>query len=123
MLARTVLRTISGTHELWYRLSSGVIGGRFGRLPVPLPTTRGRNSGRRRTTPLVYLPAGESMVVIASNGGLDRHPEWLLNLRSQPRADVHVWRDVRTIVAHEAEGEERERLWREVVELYHGYDE
>lgn len=123
MPGRAVMRTIAGTHEFWYRLSGGLIGGRFGRLPILLLTTTGRKSGRKRTTPLVYLPDGENMVVIASNGGSDRHPEWWLNLRSQPTAEVQVGRDVRTVVADEAGGDERERLWREVVELYHGYDE
>jgi deazaflavin-dependent oxidoreductase (nitroreductase family) len=63
------------------------------------------------------------MVVIASNGGSDRHPEWWLNLRAQPDAEVQVGPDTKAVVAVKAEGAERERLWREVVELYHGYDE
>ena len=123
MPARAMMRMISGTHEFWYRLSGGLIGGRFGRLPVLLLTTTGRKSGRKRTTPLVYLSDGNNLVIIASNGGSDKHPEWWLNLRSQPNAEVQVGRDVSTVLAHKAEGDERERLWREVVELYHGYDE
>lgn len=123
MPARTVMRMISGTHELWYRLSGGLIGGRLGHLPILLLTTTGRRSGRRRTTPLVYLPYGENIVVIASNGGSDRHPEWWLNLRAQPKAEVQVGPDTKAVVARKAEGEERARLWRDVVELYHGYDE
>ena len=123
MPARAVMRMISGTHELWYRLSGGRIGGRLGHLPILLLTTTGRRSGRRLTTPLVYLPDGENLVIIASNGGSDRHPEWWLNLRAQPDAEVQIGPDTRAVVAHKAEGDERERLWRAVVELYHGYDE
>jgi len=117
------MRMISGTHELWYRLSGGRIGGRLGNLPILLLTTTGRRSGRRLTTPLVYLADGENLVIIASNGGSDRHPEWWLNLRAQPNAEVQVGPATRAVVAHKAEGGERERLWRAVVELYHGYDE
>ena len=123
MPAKAVMRLISGTHELWYRLSGGLIGGRFGRLPILLLTTTGRTSGLKRTTPLVYLPDGKNMIIIGSNGGSDKHPEWWLNLRSQPKAEVQVGRDVRTVVAHKADGNERERLWRQAVELYYGYDE
>jgi len=118
-----MMRMISGTHEFWYRLSGGLIGGRLGRLPILLLTTTGRTSGLKRTTPLVYLPDGKNMIIIGSNGGSDKHPEWWLNLRSQPNAEVQVGRDGRTVVAHKADGDERERLWREAVELYHGYDE
>lgn len=123
MVGRTMMRMISGTHEFWYRLSGGLIGGSFGRAPILLLTTTGRSSGRMRTTPLVYLPDGKDMVVIASNGGSDRNPEWWLNLRAQPKAEVQVGRDVKAVVAEKAEGKERERLWSEVVETYHGYDE
>ena len=123
MPARAMMRMISGTHELWYRLSGGRIGGRLGHLPILLLTTTGRRSGRRLTTPLVYLPDGENLVIIASNGGSDRHPEWWLNLRSQPDAEVQIGPATRAVVARKAEGDERERLWRAVVELYHGYDE
>ena len=123
MPGKMMMRMIAGTHEFWYRLSGGWIGGRFGRAPILLLTTKGRKSGRQRTTPLVYLPDGENMVIIASNGGSDRHPEWWLNLRSEPKAEVQVGRDVRAVVAEKAEGAERDRLWREVNEIYHGYDE
>jgi F420H(2)-dependent quinone reductase len=123
MIARAMTRMISGTHKFWYRLSGGLIGGRFGHLPVLLLTTTGRKSGRKRTTPLVYLADGENMVVIASNGGSDRHPQWWLNLRSQPKAEVQVGPNARSVIAGVAKGAERERLWHEVVGLYHGYDE
>ncbi len=123
MPGRMMMRMISGTHEFWYRLSGGLIGGRLGKAPVLLLTTTGRKSGRRRTTPLVYLPDGDNMVIIASNGGSDRHPGWWLNLRADPEAEVQVGRDVKAVVAEKAVGEERNRLWGEVVEMYHGYDE
>jgi deazaflavin-dependent oxidoreductase (nitroreductase family) len=123
MVDKTIMRMISGTHEFWYRLSGGCIGGRFGRMQILLLTTTGRKSGRKRTTPLVYMPDGDSLVVIASNGGADRHPEWWLNLRTDPRAEVQVGRELKSMVADKAEGEERERLWRRVNGIYAGYDE
>lgn len=123
MPARMMMRMIAGTHEFWYRLTGGLIGGRFGRVPILLLTTTGRKSGKKRTMPLVYMADGDNMVVIASNGGSDQHPAWWLNLRSNPKAEVQVGRDVKAVVAEKASGEERDRLWREVNELYHGYDE
>ena len=123
MPGRTVMRMIAGTHEFWYRLSGGLLGGRIGGLPVLLLTTTGRKTGRKRTMPLVYLRDGENMIVIASNGGSDQHPAWWLNLRANPKAEVQVGRDTMEVVGAKAQGEERERLWRDVVEMYHGYDE
>ncbi|MDO8613458.1 MAG: nitroreductase family deazaflavin-dependent oxidoreductase [Dehalococcoidia bacterium] len=116
------IKSWSAMHEFWYRLTGGLIGGRFGRARMLLLTTTGRKSDRPRTTPLLYLEDGGNLVVIASNGGNPMHPAWWLNLKSDPRAEVQVGRERRTVSAEEAEGEERERLWRAVVDVNSGYE-
>ena len=117
-----MIKTWSAMHEFWYRLTGGVIGGRFGRARMLLLTTTGRKSGRRRTTPLLYLEDGGNLVVIASNGGHPNHPAWWLNLKADPRATVQVGHLRRNVIASEAEGETRERLWRAVVDVNRGYE-
>jgi deazaflavin-dependent oxidoreductase (nitroreductase family) len=89
--------------------------------PILLLATTGAKSGRRRTTPLLYHQDGERIIVIASNGGRPRHPGWYYNLRATPRATVYAQGRVATYVAHEAQGEERARLWRAAVAFYAGY--
>ena len=116
------IKSWSAMHEFWYRLSGGLIGGRFGRIRMLLLTTTGRKSGRPRTTPLLYLEDDGNLVVIASNGGHPNHPAWWLNLKSDPLAEVQVGRERRAVTAEEAEGEERERLWRAVVDVNRGYE-
>jgi len=117
-----MIKTSSAIHEFWYRLTGGLIGGRFGRVRMLLLTTTGRKSGRPRTTPLLYLEDGGNLVVIASNGGNPNHPAWWLNLKSDPQATVQVGRERRAVSAEEATGEERERLWRAVVDVNSGYE-
>ena len=117
-----MIKTWSAMHEFWYRLSGGLIGGRFGRARMLLLTTTGRKSGYRRTTPLLYLEDDGNLVVIASNGGHPNHPAWWLNLKSNPQAEVQVGRERRAVTAEEAEGETRERLWRAVVDVNSGYE-
>ncbi|MEO7438212.1 MAG: nitroreductase/quinone reductase family protein, partial [Candidatus Binatia bacterium] len=73
--------------------------------------TRGRRSGAERTVALTYVPDGGDYVVVASNGGADRHPAWWLNLQADPHATVQVGADLVPIVAHAAEPDERRRLW------------
>jgi deazaflavin-dependent oxidoreductase (nitroreductase family) len=117
-----MIKTWSAMHEFWYRLSGGLIGGRFGRVRMLLLTTTGRKSGRPRTTPLLYLEDDGNLVVIASNGGNPNHPAWWLNLKANTRAEVQVGRERRAVTAEEAEGETRERLWRAVVDVNRGYE-
>lgn len=106
-----------------YRLSGGRIGGKVGRAPVLLLTTTGRRSGQKRTAPVVYLADGENAVVINTNAGNAKIPAWSLNLQANPEVEVERGRRRYPARARIAEGEERERLWREHNDQYAGFDD
>ena len=108
-------------HRFLYRVSGGRIGGRVVGMPVLMLTTTGRKSGAPRTNVLTYLPHGRVSVVFASNAGEPRHPAWWLNLAADPHATVQRGQEVTPVIAREAEGEERARLWDEVVRTEAGY--
>jgi deazaflavin-dependent oxidoreductase (nitroreductase family) len=65
---------------------NGALGRRFAWIPCLVLTTTGRKSGQSRDSVLVYADDGATRVVVASNGGADRPPAWLLNVQ----ADAHV---------------------------------
>jgi deazaflavin-dependent oxidoreductase (nitroreductase family) len=90
-------------------------------MPVLLLTTTGRRSGRARTTPLTYFRDGGDLVVVASNGGSERPPDWWLNLQQTPRATVAVGAAKTPVTARDATAAERERLWPTITETYDGY--
>jgi deazaflavin-dependent oxidoreductase (nitroreductase family) len=71
--------------------------------------------------PLVYLRDGDILVVVASNGGNDRHPDWFINLVRDPRAEVQIAGRKVTVAAVQAAKGDRERLWAKVVRLWPGY--
>lgn len=102
-------------HPVVYRLTGGRLLGRIDGVPVLLLMTRGRKSGEVRTKPLLYLADGDAFVVAASYAGEPRHPAWWLNLLADPRARVQVGGRIVDVRAREAEGDERERLWRAIV--------
>jgi deazaflavin-dependent oxidoreductase (nitroreductase family) len=110
-------------HPRLYRWTGGRIGNETMNMPVLLLTTKGRRSGRPRTRALMYMPDGESFVVIASYLGEPRHPAWWLNLKANPEAEIQVGSRNIAARAREAEGEERERLWDAVVALQSDYTE
>lgn len=81
-------------------------------LPVVMLTTTGARSGVPRTVPLLGLPDGDRIVVIASNYGQTDNPSWYYNLRAHPRAEISVAGGaLQEVRAHEVAGAERERLW------------
>jgi deazaflavin-dependent oxidoreductase (nitroreductase family) len=91
--------------------------------PILLLTTTGRKSGTERTMPLIFGEADGSQVLVASRGGAPEHPAWYLNLEANPEVGVQVKGDVFRARARTAEGEERERLWKAMNEIWPHYDE
>jgi deazaflavin-dependent oxidoreductase (nitroreductase family) len=115
-------RVLHHLDRLSYRLTRGrhTLSGWLSGLPVVMLRTTGAKTGQQRTSPVLGVPDGDNLVVVASNYGQRHHPAWCHNLRAHPTATVTAggvsWR----VRAHEASGEERERLWRRDLEVYPG---
>ncbi|MFV0494048.1 nitroreductase family deazaflavin-dependent oxidoreductase [Mycobacterium sp.] len=96
------------------------IGAGFGKpVPTLLLEHRGRKSGKLFTTPLIFLRTGTDLVIVASQGGLPKNPQWYYNLIADP--DARVWLPGGTafdVSARVAAPDERARLWPELVGLY-----
>ena len=88
-----------------------------------LLVTTGRKTGLKWTTPLLYLQDGDRYVIVASNGGAAKHPVWWLNLQADPEATVEVVGRKVHVRATEAQGEEKARLWEELVRMYPNYED
>ena len=100
-------------HEALYRRSDGRIGHRVLGVPALLLRTTGRRSGATRTNSLVYARDGEDCLVVASNGGADRNPAWLHNLRAAPEVEIQLGRERRKAIARviEPSDPDYERVW------------
>jgi deazaflavin-dependent oxidoreductase (nitroreductase family) len=83
-----------------------------------LLTTVGAKSGQRRTTPMMFHRDGDRLLVIASNVGAPRHPDWYLNLVANPAVTVEVGDETYEAAAAPATGAERERLWSMLKQAY-----
>ena len=118
---RVAMKGLGTLHRWLYKASGGKLGKSFFGSPVLLLTTTGRKTGHPRTWPLTYLPEGDRLVVIASNGGQPNHPAWYLNLLANSQVSVQLGDRVRTMIAQKTEGDERTRLWSRVIEEYPAY--
>ena len=114
-------RRLSRLHATLYRATGGRVGRRLVANDMLLLTTTGRSSGAAHTVPLLYLQDDEAVVVIASWGGRNYHPDWYLNLMARPAATVTINGSRRRVVARTAAGEERAAWWQRAVHAYHGY--
>ena len=99
-------------HRLLFRLSGGRLLGRLEGEGILILVTRGRRSGKPRSSPLMYFQFEESgdLIVVASNYGQDHHPAWYLNVAADPNVSVETNGEARI-----AQGEERTALFDKVV--------
>lgn len=118
-----MLTLVSRLHVVLYKASGGRVGGHLAKTaPVLLLTTTGRKSGKRRTTPLLYVKDADRYVIVASVGGAPKNPAWYLNLRSNPAAAIQVGGRKLAVTAETAGPDDRARLWAAVTQMYAGYD-
>ncbi|KAK1178778.1 nitroreductase family deazaflavin-dependent oxidoreductase [Streptomyces sp. NBS 14/10] len=112
--------------QVWiYRRTRGRLGGKWRagagfRKPAPvlLLDHRGRKSGRRYTTPLLYMTDGLDIVVVASQSGLPKHPQWYFNLCAHPDTHIQIRADRRPVRARTVDSQERARLWPLLLDVY-----
>lgn len=88
--------------------------------PVVL-STYGRKTGQLRKVVLPYFEVGEPatsvLAIVGSRGGMPTDPHWARNLKARPEALAHMNRRLRPIQVRLAEGEERARYWKTIVEI------
>ena len=121
-LKDAVAKQASALNIFLFRRTGGKIGGSIGKAKILLLTTTGRKSGKQRTTPLVYTPDGERLVLVASYGGDPRSPAWFHNLTAEPLVTVEIGSEKKTMRAEVADADEKKRLWPMVVATYKGYE-
>lgn len=90
-------------------------------LLVVMLTTVGAKTGQRRNTPVVAVPHGSNLIVVASNHGKPRHPGWYYNLLANPLASVTQSHSTYEVQVHEAQGKERRDLWKHCLSVFPGW--
>lgn len=116
-------RTAPRIDRLFHRVTGGrVVTAGLPRVPALMLTTVGRKSGKKRTTPLLYVREGARFIVAGTNWGLPKEPDWAFNLRANPTAWVQVGRKRGVYRAHVASEDEERRLWPELQKIWPAYE-
>jgi deazaflavin-dependent oxidoreductase (nitroreductase family) len=109
-------------HIRRYEETDGEVGYLWNGATCLVLTAKGRKTGQERKFALIFASDGDDCVVVASKGGAPNHPGWYLNVDANPAVTVQVKGRKFAAVAHTATGEERERLWKRVNEVWPNYD-
>jgi deazaflavin-dependent oxidoreductase (nitroreductase family) len=120
-----LVKLLIGPFSRWnarrYLASQGRSMGRFAGREICVATMKGARSGKRRDVPLMYVPHGEGVLLVASLGGAPKHPTWYYNLVENPDVDVQVKDRTLRLRARLATPAEKAKLWPVCVEHYPPY--
>ena len=123
-LTKVIIKWMSRGQTALYKVSKGRVAGSFLEgAPVALVTTIGRKSGEPRVVPLLFLREGNRVVLVASQGGSDKHPLWYLNLKANPAVKVQIMDEVVNVTARDATEQERAEYWPKLTAFYKGFDD
>lgn len=107
-----------------FRANAGQVGGNFAGAPMVLLHTIGAKSGLERVNPMMYQDLGEGRIaVFASKAGADSHPDWYLNLVTNPEVTVEIGSETRAFSARTAADDERAGIWTKQKQDYPGFAE
>ena len=105
-----------------YRMSGGRVMGKFGTSDICVVRMQGAKTGRWRDVPLMYVPNGEGVVLVASLGGAPNNPVWYHNLVAHPDIEVLVKDHTRKLRARVATAPEKASVWPKCVAAYPPYE-
>ena len=111
--------------NVWvYKNSKGRLFKHFpGGYPICIVGMTGKRSGVRREIALIHLPWGDKKLIVASQGGMEKHPLWYFNIAANPNVDIMVGGDKQNYIAQRASPGEKRELWPHLLSLYPPFDE
>ena len=118
-ISEQIQRAALGAHQWLYERTDGRIGQKIGKLPTLLLRTTGARTGQTRVAALVYGLDGDGRyVVVGSNGGSDRSPGWVHNVRADAHVEVQIGRERHAATGEVlTEGADFDRCWKIVNDL------
>jgi len=116
-----LIRNFMAINSLLIRLTNGRVGSRLGTQTILLLETIGRKSGQSRLIPIAYFFHEGKYLIVESNWGKDKHADWYLNLLKNPHATLQVKGNTIPVEAHDAQGDEYDRLWKYATERHPPY--
>ena len=123
MPSNAVLKSMNAIHRGLLKITGGRVGQQFAGMPVLELTTKGRKSGEPRSCMLTSpLQIGDAVLIVASRGGDDRHPDWFLNLQVNPEVTVKIKDgEPHTRIARIANAQERAEAWPQITSKFKNY--
>jgi deazaflavin-dependent oxidoreductase (nitroreductase family) len=120
----TMLKIVTALNVWVFKASSGRMWKNFiGGYPICIVETTGRKTGKAREIALIHLPIGDDVLLVASQGGMERNPVWVNNILAEPGVRIMVGGKTTAMTARLVDSEEKASLWPHLLSLYPDFDE
>jgi len=108
---RWLLKIMTRVHLLLHRLTRGRRFNSLGGHDVCFVHMTGAKTRRPITLPLMYVPYREGVLLVGSQGGAPRNPDWYHNLVKHPDIEVSHRGERQQLRARLANADEKADLW------------
>jgi deazaflavin-dependent oxidoreductase (nitroreductase family) len=123
-LVHRFIKALTAANVWVFKASKGRLWKNFpGGFPICIVETTGRQTGKPREIALIHLPIGDDVLLVASQGGMERNPVWYYNIVAEPKIRVMVGGKVADMTARQVDAEEKAALWPHLLSLYPDFDE
>ncbi len=123
-LVHWFIRVLTAANVWVFKMSKGRLWKNFpGGFPICIVHTTGRKSGRPRDIALIHLPLEDDVLLVASQGGMERHPVWYHNVVACPDIAITIGGVTTPMRARQVDTAEKQDLWPHLVSLYPDFDE
>jgi deazaflavin-dependent oxidoreductase (nitroreductase family) len=123
-LVRGITRFYTRLNIWVFKKSQGRLWKNFpGGYPICVVGMTGKKSAQRREIALIHLAHGDNVLLVASQGGLDKHPVWYHNISANPDIDVLFEGTLRNMRAQQASDDEKRELWPVLISIYPDFDQ
>lgn len=112
------LRDFNAPIVAQFRANGGKVGPPFEGATLLLLTTTGAKSGQPRLAPLALVEIDGKMLIVGSKAGADTNPDWVHNLRANPRAHAEFGTESYDVAARELQAGERDDAYSKIVGIY-----
>jgi deazaflavin-dependent oxidoreductase (nitroreductase family) len=112
--------------NVWvFKKSGGKLLTKFpGGFPICVVGMKGKKTGARREVALIFLPRGDDVIIVASQGGMEKNPVWYYNIAANPEVDImQPGGKKASYIARQVSEEEKAGLWPHIVSIYPDFDE
>ena len=123
-LVKRIMRYYTRFNVWVYKKTNGRLMKNFpGGFPICVVTMIGKKSGQPREVALIHLPWDDKKLLVASQGGMDKHPTWYFNVKANPDISIMVEGVTQNYHAVQASGDEKRALWPHLLSIYPDFDE